>query len=576
MGKARSRTRAVLSIMTNNEIVAGILLELADLVDLKGDEPYKSRAYRLAADRILRLPEDVAIVAAEGRLKEIPGVGDAIANKIGEILATGTLRLRDRLRQEIPPGVMDLLHVPGIGPRTASLLFKAGITSLGELRAGLDDGRLFGIRGLGPKKLENLRQDVERYLAFRTRLPAGDLWPVAGAVAGWVAAKPGVVRVDVTGALRRHAETAGGIDLVAAAEDPVELAKTFAAWEKFAEATLDDPSRASGRLPDGTPVGLVAVRPAELAPALFRTTGSEAHVRHVEALIQARGLRLDEATFDDEQAIYAAAGLVFVPPELREDRGEVELASKGELPVLVERKDLQGDLHCHTTYSDGTSDLEAMAIAAREHGLHYLAITDHSPSLAVAHGLDRARLMLQKKEIDRLNERWSDFRLLWGMEVDILPDGRLDMDDETLALLDVVIASVHTAFHLSKDAMTARVCRALENPHVDILGHPTGRLLGRRDPYEIDLDEVIRAAAQNQVAIEINAHPWRLDLDAEHVHKARAEGVRLVVNSDAHGPGGFDDLEWGVYVARRGWLGPADVVNTMALPELLMWLRRRS
>ncbi len=562
--------------MTNNEIVADILLELADLVDLKGDEPFKSRAYRMAADNILRLSEDVAVAAAEGRLKEIPGVGDAIANKIEEILTTGTLRLRDRLREEIPPGVVELLHVPGIGPRTASTLYKAGVMSLQALVAALDDGRLLGIHGLGPKKLQNLRRDIERYLAFRTRLPAGDLWPVATGVAAWVAAKPGVLRVDVTGALRRHGATAGGIDLVAAAEDPIGLAKTFAAWEQLAEATFAVPGQASGRLPDSTPVQLMAVGPAAFAQALFRTTGSEAHVRHVEALLQARGLRLDEVTFDDEQAIYAAAGLVYVPPELREDRGEVELASQGELPVLLERKDLQGDLHCHTTYSDGTRDLETMAIAARERGLHYLAITDHSPSLAVAHGLDRARLMLQKKEIDRLNERWSDFRLLWGMEVDILPDGRLDMDDETLALLDVVVASVHTAFHLSKEAMTVRVCRALENPHVDILGHPTGRLLGRRDPYEIDLDEVIRAAARNQVAIEINAHPWRLDLDEGHVRQARAEGVKLAINSDAHGPGGFDDLAWGVQVARRGWLGPADVVNTMALPALLLWLRRRS
>ena len=562
--------------MIDNETIAAILLELADLVDIKGDDPFKSRAYRLAADRIARLSEDVATLAAQDRLREIPGVGDAIARKIDEIIATGTLRLRDQLRAEIPSGVLDLLRVPGIGPRTASLLYRAGVTGIADLRAALDDGRLNGIKGLGPKKIENLRRDLDAYAARTARWPAADLWTVAQAIAEVISTLPGVSRVEVAGSLRRHAETARDIDLVAAADDPGPIVAWFVSWEEVTEVLATGEDRVRVRLRAGPEVDLVVARPPAYAVSLLRMTGSRAHVGRLDALARERGRRLDSEDFATEAEIYAAAGLEFVPPELREDAGEIELAARGALPALVRRADLRGDLHCHTTYSDGTRDLLAMAEAARARGLTYLAITDHSPSLAVAHGLSRERLLAQKAEIDRLNAGWHDFRLFWGMEVDILPDGRLDMDDETLAMLDVVVASVHTAFHQPRETMTARVCRALENPHVDIFAHPTGRLLGRRDPYGIDLDEVMRACARHGVALEINSHPLRLELDEQHARQARAMGIQLAVDSDAHGPGGFDDLDWGVYVARRAWLEPADVLNTMPAGDLLAWLRRRS
>lgn len=572
-----------------NKQVAAIFREIADLIEIL-EEGAKAAAYRRAAFSLEGLREDVAELRRQGRLTDIPGVGTRLALKIEEILDTGTCAARERLLAQVPPGVLDLLAVPGVGPRTAGALFRhLGVAGLEDMERAARSGRLAGVPGLGEKKARAIREGLVQLRAGGQRHLLGSLLPLAEDVSAAVAALPGVVRVEVAGSLRRRCETIGDIDLVVAADHPGAVAGLLAELAGVVRVLAAGEERVSVLLGGNLQVDFLLVEPPSLAAAMVHFTGSAAHNVRLRERAHRYGFRLNERGLfplgegtgapvfpASEEELYERVGLPWIPPELREDTGEIEAADAGRLPVLVTAQDIRGDLHVHTKWSDGADTLEQMAEAARARGYAYIAVSDHSRSLAVAHGLSLERLREQGRLIADLNRRMAPFRLLRSAEVDILKDGTLDFPDEVLAELDIVTASVHTAFRLGREAMTRRVIAAIRNPHVDVIGHLTGRLIGRRQGYEVDLDAILEAAREAGTALELNASPDRLDLCDRDARRAREMGVRVAVSTDAHAVPALDDMRYGISTARRGWLGPADVLNTLPVDDLLAALSGRA
>lgn len=582
-----------------NKQVAAVFREIADLMEILGEEASKAAAYRRAAHSLEGLPEEVGDLRAAGRLQEIPGVGPALARKIEEILDTGTCAARERLRAAVPPGVLDLLDVPGVGPKTAGALHRAlGIAGLDDLERAIRSGALGAVPGLGEKKVAAIRAGLRQVREAGRRHLTGALLPLAEVVAARAARLPGVRAAAVAGSLRRRRETAGDIDIVLSADPPVLAASALPGLPGVTRVVSAGESRVSLLLEGTVQVDFLVVEPRSFASALVHFTGSAAHNVRLRQRAHRFGYRLNEYglyPLEDggaagaagsaeapapvfpasEEELYARLGLAWMPPELREDAGEVEAAEAGRLPALVGPGDVRGDLHLHTNWSDGADTLREMALAARARGYAYIAVSDHSRSLAVARGLSVERLREQGEAVAELNRELAPFRILRSAEVDILKDGSLDYPDEVLAELDLVTASVHTAFHMGREAMTARLVAAIRNPHVDVVGHLTGRLIGRRPGYEVDLEAVLDAAAACGTALELNASPDRLDLTDRSARRARERGVKVVVNTDAHSVEGLGDMPLGVATARRGWLEAADVLNTLPLPDLLEWLRRR-
>lgn len=567
-----------------NHAVAHVLEEIADLLELQDEQPFRVRAYRAAAEQVRGLAVDIAELDAAGQLDAIPGVGKALAAKIHEYLTTGQLGYLERLRAQVPAEAVALLRVPGIGPARARQLIKRGITSLAALRAAAERGELRGIPGFGAA----LEQQVLAALATPEERPArlllGAVLPLAEALAAELAQYRAVRAVSPVGSLRRWRATVGDVTLLVATAEPdaviaalpnlpgVERVRAEDAWQVLEHAA-------------GVPVRVVLVEPDAWGTALLFWTGARAHVEQLAARAVARGWRLTPAGLVDERGrrragadeaeVYAALGLDWVPPELREGAGEVEAAAAHALPTLVTVADIRGELHAHTDWSDGADTLEQMVEAARARGDAYLVITDHSPTPAVAGGLSAERLREQHRAIAALNAKLAPFRVLHGAEVSILPDGRLDYPDDVLAMLDVVIVSVHNQFRQSREAMTARICRALAHPMVDVLGHATGRLLGRRDGYAVDLEAVIATAAAHGVAIEVNGQPDRLDIEDVWVRRAIAQGVLVACTTDAHSCRNFDYRRYAVAQARRGWAEARHVLNARDLDGLLAWRAAR-
>jgi DNA polymerase (family 10) len=575
------------AVGANNAEVAALLREIADLLTLQLANPFRVRAYEGAARTVEELPRPVLELpeAGSGSLLGRPGIGADLAGKIRELARSGSCVLLRQLRRKVPRGLPELMRLRGLGPRRAQLLRrKLGITSIPGLERALRAGRVRRLRGFGERSEAKLLHEIGQRRATGARVLRATAAQYAEPLAEYLRGAPGALRVELAGSYRRCAETVGDLDLLAAAETGTPLVDWFVRYPEVVEVLTQGASGASVRLRSGLQVDLRVLRPESYGSGLYYFTGSKAHNIAMRRLAQVRGLKLNEyGVFRrnrrraglTEEDVAAAVGVGWIPPELREDRGEIEAAQAGRLPKLLRLEDIRGDLQCHTTSSDGRDRLPDMVGAAEALGYEYLAITDHSPALRMVRGLDRAGYRRQARAIERLNARSRRITVLKGTEVDILKDGTLDLDDETLASFDVVLAAIHSHFDLSAREQTRRLARALRHPAVQILAHPTGRLIGERQGIRVDLDEVLSVAAGEGVVLEVNAQPTRLDLDDGTAKAALDRGIRLAVNTDAHSIAELGFMRWGVDQARRGWATARDVINTRSLPTLLKQLRPR-
>ena len=568
----------------DNTPIARVFAEIADLLEIKGENAFKIRAYRGAAETIAAWPDAVSRLDDKG-LRDLPGIGKDLARKIRELVETGTCSYHQELLQEFPPSILDLLRLQGVGPKTVALLYSAlNIRTLDDLATAARDGRLRELKGMGAKKealilkaLEERQRDAGRHLL-------SDTASVAAELVAHLRERAPAVEFTPVGSLRRGCETCGDIDILASGGD-ASLMETFIAFPQAERILGQGDTKSSILLQGGYQADLRVVPGESRGAALQYFTGSKAHNIVLRDRAIQHGYKLNEyglfRVADDsrvagetEEGIYEALGLQYVEPELRENRGEIEAALEGRLPRLVAQTDLRGDLHMHTTETDGRDELLAMAEAARRLGHEYVAITDHSQSLAMANGLDERRALEHAARVRALNGRIDGLTLLAGIECDILPDGRMDLAEDCLAQLDIVVASVHSQFSMEEGQMTDRVLRALECPYVDVLGHPTGRLLLKRDGYRLNLDQITAAAARHGVAMEINCQVDRLDMNDAHARLARERGVRLVISTDAHSVAALGNQRWGIRMARRAWATPEDVLNTRPVEELRRSLRR--
>ena len=569
---------------------AAIFYRIAELLELKNDNPFKIRSYRKAAQVLEALTEDLAEIHRRGgvdALREIPGVGEAIAKKIEEILATGKLSYYEELKAAVPQGLVALLSIPEVGPKTARLLHeKLKVEGIEELEKAAREGKVRELPGMGTKSEENILRGIELLRKGKERLALGVAYPIAQSIVAELKDLPAVLRIDVAGSLRRMRETIGDIDILAASCEPVPVMERFTTLAQVKQVLARGKTKSSLIVEGGVQVDLRVVEPESFGAALQYFTGSKEHNIRLRELAVRRGLKINEyGVFEvesgkriagaAEEEVYAALKLPWVPPELREDRGEIEAAQEDRLPRLVELADLRGDLHAHTRWSDGGHSLLEMAEAARGRGYRYLAVTDHSQSLKVAGGLSVDRLKEQIREIRKLNEKLGDFRLLAGIEVDIKKDGSLDFEDKLLAQLEVVIAAVHSGFKMEAQAMTERILKAIANPYVNILAHPSGRIIGQREPYSVDMERLIRGAADTGTFLEINAFPERLDLKDTHARRAKELGVPISLGTDAHNLMQLDLMAFGVATARRGWLEAKDLLNSLPVDKLLEKLARK-
>ena len=569
--------------MPNFEL-ARLFYEMATLLEARDESVFRIRAYQRAGQTLETLTEDIAAVAARGALTSLPAIGKDLAAKIQEYLETGRIGQLEQLREQLPPAFLTLLEIRGLGPRTARALYEQrGVDSIERLEALCRSKEIIGVAGIREKTCENILKSIAQWRAGRTRT----LLPAARAVAQQVGealrAHGGVERLEVAGSLRRMKETVKDVDLLATSTEPARVLRTFTTLPSIVEVLAQGPTKASVRHQDGLAIDLRVVEPSAFGAALQYFTGSKEHNVKIREMASRRGLRISEYGVVDEasstrvagateEEVYASVGLPWIPPELRENQGEIEVAREGRLPSLVTAGDLRGDLHAHSDWSDGHHSIERLIEAAQARGYEYVIVSDHSRSLTIAGGLSLDELRAQAAAIRALQPRFR-IRILAGTECDILADGTLDFPDEALAELDVVVAAVHSRFQQSRAEMTARIVRALGNPWLNVLAHPTGRRLGSRDPYDVDLDAVFEAARRHGKAVEINASPERLDLSDVHARRAAAVGVPIAISTDTHYLRELDHVELGIGVARRAWIEPRHVLNARPLDELLAWAR---
>jgi DNA polymerase (family X) len=562
--------------MKNSKIIE-ILENIAVLLELKGESIFKSRAYQKAARSIENLSEDIEKLAAEDRLKEIPGVGEAISKKITEMLNTGHLEYYEKLKAEFPPGINVLMEVPGIGPRTALLLTKElGITGIDDLEIAIEDGRVASLPRMGEKTAQNILHQLKAYRKKKheQRVSLGIALTAAEALMEEMKSIPGLRRFSLAGSLRRFKETIGDIDLIGTADNPEAAIEAFIRLPAVKELQEKGSTKASVIISNGLQVDLRLLENDSFGSALQYLTGSKQHNVDLRTRAERLGLSLSEygivnlssgelEKYSTEDSFYQRQGLDYIPPEIREGLQEINLAEKHILPHLIELSDIKGDLHLHSDWSDGAVPLETMIAAARDREYQYVAVTDHSQGLGITGGLDIERIHQQINLISELNRKYPDIRIFSGIEVDIRANGTLDIPDKILAELDIVVASVHSSLKQGKDQMTQRIVSAIQNPHVDILGHPTCRLLGERDPVELDMETVFKAAVEYHTALEINAMPSRLDIKDTYISQARQMGIKLVISTDSHQPEHFNFMRFGIGIARRGWCEAKDILNTL-------------
>ncbi len=566
--------------MKNKEL-ADLFERMADILEFKNENPFKISAYRKASRILGDLTQDIEEIAGRGELKKIPGIGEGMSQKIEEYLKTGKVSKFEEVKKGVSDELIAMMDIPGMGPKTLALLHKERkIENLSQLEKAVEDGSLIGLPGMGEKKVENIRRGIQLLKQSKGRMNLGMAFPVAKRIVEAMRERTGSEKIEWAGSLRRMRENIGDIDLLATGKDLKKIVQTFTHLPEVKEVLASGETKVSVIVEGGLQIDLRVVEEGSYGAALQYFTGSKGHNIHLRGIAKARGIKINEyGVFKgekkiggkEEKDVYKALGMVWIEPELREDRGEIEAAQEKNLPKLVEESEVKGDLHVHSNWSDGTSSIEEIARAAQKIGYQYVAICDHTKSLKITHGLDETRLMKQMEEIDRLNEKMKTFQILKGTEVDILADGRLDLSEKVLEKLDIVIAAIHSGFKQDREKMTKRIIRAIENPLVNIIAHPSGRLLGARDPYEVDIDEVMEAAKKYGKALEINAYFERLDLDDIHCRKAKEMSIRVAIGTDTHHLDQMWMMSLGVAVARRGWLETQDILNTLSLKEILKW-----
>ena len=566
--------------MSLNSKVATVLYEISEILTIKGDR-FRSRAYSMASQRVTSLTEDIREVAERGELEQIPGVGESIAQTIEEYLDTGESTVLQELRESLPQGVPEMITLEGVGPKIAMRLHKElGVVGIKTLEEAAKQHRIRELKGFGAKKEENILKAIEERRSRSTRFLLGEVLPVIQGMLTYMGDCPAVRRVEMAGSARRRKETVGDLDVLVSSTEPEKVTAHFVSMPPIERVLAQGPTKSTVVLESMLQVDLRVIPPGSYGAALQYFTGSKEHNVKLRTIGVKAGYKLNEyglfrrgndelVAAEDEARIYEALGMRWIPPELRENTGEIEAAMEDRLPDLVTLDDVRGDLHVHTEWSDGHASIEEMAAKAAEMGFEYIAVTDHTRALGIAKGLDDERLMEQMAEVRRVDEEHPEIRVLAGTECDILRDGRLDISDEVLAELDWVVAAVHSGFKTEEQAMTNRVIEAIRNEYVDTLAHPTGRLIQRRSPYALDLDAVFEAAAERGVMMEINCYPERLDLSDVDSRRAKEHGIMMTLGTDAHTPSELEFLPLGVAVARRGWLEAGDVANTLSVDELL-------
>ena len=567
--------------------IASSFNQIADLLEVQGENPFRIRAYRRAAQNLESFTGDLEQLASAHRLKELSGIGEDLANKITEYLTTGTIAALDQLKRKVPRGVLELLEVPGIGPKTAKLLTEhLHISTIRQLEAAAKAHRLSALPGFQEKKEQNILKALEIVKRGRERMHLGVALPLANELLRFLQKIPGVTRVSTAGSLRRMKETIGDLDLLAASNSPARVMKAFCAASFCQRVLVSGTTKSSILTRDGLQVDLRVVEPASFGAALQYFTGSKEHNVKLRELAVRQGLKVNEyGVFKtrsqtkiagrEEADVYKALGLTWMSPELREDNGELEASKTHHLPDLVETKDLRGDFHVHTNWSDGSDSLDTMVKGGASRGYQYIALCDHSQSLKVAHGMSVARLREQMTKIRAINAQSKRFRVLMGAEVDILTDGSMDYPNTVLAELDFVVGSIHSGFTQNEATLTRRMITAMHNPYVTLIAHPTGRLMGQREPYAINLEAVFQAAKETGTAMEINAYPKRLDLCDTAARRAKDVGVMLAISTDTHSVDQFEHMIFGLGVARRAWVEPRHLLNCFSLNQLLQWIAKK-
>jgi DNA polymerase (family 10) len=556
--------------MTNQEI-ARIMAHLAEILNIKGENPFKVRAYTRASQTIESLTEQISSLE-DSRIAGLPGIGKGIAEKIRELVDTGKLVYYEELKKTEYALVTEFLRIPGMGPKHAKLIYdNLGITSLDKLKKAAEQGKLKALPGLGQKVEKNILEGIQQVQKYKERFPLAFIYHQANLILSELGKIKDIQQITLAGSLRRMRETIADVDILAASDCPEKVMAAFADLPQTGNVIARGSTKSSIVTRDGFQVDLRVVQLQSFGAACHYFTGSKAHNIRIRTLGVHKGLKINEygvfkkerkIAGKTEEEVFKSVGLPYIPPELREDRGEIEAAQNGKLPSLIELVDIKGDLHVHTNWTDGNNTIEEMAKAAQKKGYQYIAICDHSQALGVAGGLTSKRILEQIKTIEKLNRTLKGFRILRGIEVDIRSDGRLDYDDEILKKLDLVVAAVHSGFTQSEKEMTGRIVRAIENPNVDIIAHPTGRIIGKREPYQVDMGKIMDACKANEKVLELNAYPKRLDLSDIHCRKAKEKGVKIAISTDAHRDVHLDWMKFGVATARRGWIEPQDVINT--------------
>lgn len=561
-----------------NQDIADIFREIAQILEIKGDNRFRIRAYERAAQNIESIPEDIEVFVREDRLKSIPGIGKDLEEKIKEIVATDKLKYLEELKKDIPKGLLDILTIPGIGPKTAKLLYeKLGIRDIVMLERMAHSGKIKGLPGIKEKTEENILRGIELVKRGHDRMDLKTAIDAAGLFIAQLEKLKEVKKISPAGSLRRMKDTVRDIDILVSSKNPEKVMDKFTTLASVKDVLAKGPTKSSIVTDDNIQVDVRVVKDSSYGAALMYFTGSKAHNIRLRQLAIKKGLKLNEYGLfkgkkqmagKTELQMYKSLGLEYIPPELREDRGEVEASIKKKLPKLVELCDIKGDLHVHSRWSDGGSSIEEMVLKAKELGYEYIAITDHSQGLKIAGGLNKDELKLKRKEIEKLSKKHKGIKILFGAEVDIDSEGRLDYPDDILKEMDVVIGAIHLGFKQSKEKLTKRIIKACQNKYVHMIAHLTGRLWGAREPYEVDLEEILKVCRDTDTALEINSFPQRLDLNDISSRMAKDFGVKVAINTDAHIVEHLDTMKYGVSVARRGWLEKKDILNTLPFSKL--------